>query len=546
MNIYIAVISTLLAGITAALYAYGIKGSVSTHRVLALLRFAWFSLLVYAFLSGAVLVKTNTEVTAPVSILTDTSSSLQGGFQDQLENIESSLEELGIPTVVLPFIPHAVPSSGQWMYLGDGHIEDFAKDAELPKAAVLLPAKPLAEKPLISGISVPSAVQSSTVFKGMVHTPPDASIRLSFNGQRQSKGNFEFRAPQKAGTYTLEAVAVRGDQIDTLTYQIQVVEHFATWLVVSNAPHPHEGMIRRYARKHGIAIKTQTFEEFTAPWLGPTIVIGQTEPLKERIAVYCKGPVWFMSDATPRQAKSRKSFTVPSFPTGHLPISASLRVVGKNAQLRLARRSIESSAVQWYASVIESEQNQELFEVLCATLQVWHTPNRIEMNVPQRIFQNESYRVSAAAVGGNNLPLDANISVLLKDGQGRIIDRPVITTEMRGGAWNMRLNIPGKYSLKVIAEIGTEVLSSTRFFEVMALDIESVRPLNTALWQRSIGEGSVVVEGIENWKAGEVDWQVTSVDIVKKNPQHNTWWYWGLALLFAALEWLFRRRQGMV
>jgi len=546
MNVYVAVIIALLAGISAAVYAYGIKESVSTHRVLALLRFLWFGLLCYALVSRPVAVTSTTEVPEPLTLLIDTSNSLDVSISPILSRVEKSIRRKNIPTIVRAFNEESIPSNGPWMYLGDGHVAPLGKEVSTPSAAVFLPAKALVSLPLISSIAVPTKVQAGSSFQGTVHADQGARIWVKGMGQTSTTASFEFTAPRSTGIVTLTAIAELDQRKDTLEVEVEVVDHFSSWLVISAAPHPHEGMIRRYALRHGIAVRSTTFDQVKEPWSGPSVVIGGTPAMKQRMEIWCKGPVWFMSDATPLEATTRRTVQVSSFPTGHPPLSSKVRVAVKNAQLRLADRRIESRGIQWYASALESAKNQELFEELCASLAVWHTPNRIEVNVPQRLFQGQSYTCSAAAVGGNNVPLVADMEVTVRDANGAVVDRPTVEAASRGFSWDLGFSAPGRYSLEIVASIGGTSLTTSRSFEVASLDVESVRGFNTRLWARAEEAGMTAFYAEEQWDPSKVDWTYRTVESVKKNPQHNKWWYWGLVLICAASEWLLRRRQGMV
>jgi len=546
MNIYVAVIIALLAGIAAAWFAYGFKKSVSTHRVLALLRWMWTAMLVYAFLSVPTVKEITTEMKLPVTLMIDTSSSLGEPLEPALEQVQMELGRQGVPYHVRSFDASAIPSTGQWMYFGDGHIQAPAKQAPKPVAAVFFNAKPLDPIPLISGISVPATVRAGSTFRGLVQASAQAAVNVAFENQMSRSKSFAFRAPKRPGFYEITTIAQAQERMDTVTIGLEVVEHFSTWLVISNAPHPHEGMIRRYARREGIAVSTISMDELKESWLGPTVIIGSSPKLESLVATFCKGPIWRMSAASAEGMNERSVFEVASFPTGKGAMQGELRATGEQARLKLANRTIESRGIHWYASVLENETNGELFEELCATMQVWHTPNRIEVNVPQRWLQGQKYQISAAVVGGSNRPLEAIVNAVVRTSDGQIVDRPVLRSEGNGYTWEAQINRPGKYRIDISATIGEADLETRRYFEVDRLNIEAVRDFNASYWNASQKEGTVIVNGTKNWEDTALEWETKERTIAKKNPQHNTWWYWGLALLIAALEWFNRRRQGMV
>ena len=82
--------------------------------------------------------------------------------------------------------------------------------------------------------------------------------------------------------------------------------------------------------------------------------------------------------------------------------------------------------------------------------------------------------------------------------------------------------------------------------EVRRADVETITPFNSSLmnnWEREAQWVSTDTnsQAYDQW---ELDRQ--SMELSIKNPQHYTWWYWGLVLLLAASEWLIRRRQGLI
>ena len=87
---------------------------------------------------------------------------------------------------------------------------------------------------------------------------------------------------------------------------------------------------------------------------------------------------------------------------------------------------------------------------------------------------------------------------------------------------------------------------ATERVEVGEGDIEAIRPYN----QRLINEWKQRAQWVASdtntsaYEAWELERQ--TMELAIKNPQHYTWWYWGITLLLAALEWVLRRRQGLI
>lgn len=545
MNTLTAVFIAIVAGIAAALYAYGLKESVKSLRGLALLRLLWTVLLVYALVSRPILTEKSLDIQLPVSILVDSSSSVKEDLSVHLYRLEQILESKGVPFVVQDYNSNEVPEQSQWLYLGDGHVDGVEPSSNAPIAAIMVEAKDLLALPLISGVSVPQKVMEGSLISGRVLADQDVEIEVVSRKSRSKGHKFEIKALDKSGVQRITVIAKRGVQRDTSELFIEVVENYSTWLLVSEAPHPVEGMIRRFARKNGIEVRTMTPDEFKEPWSGPAVILSSGVALDEKVAALCTGPIWRVSRSAAVDSKFRKSFKVSSLPTGEAEREVRLRVGRKEAALKIGVKSIESRGIDWYASAIESQNSYALFEALCQSLEIWSTPLRIEVNLPQRVFTNQKYSIATALIGADNRPVATAMSAELYR-EGSLTDRPQLQRNEEGFEWRKTWSTPGNYELKLEAIYGSERITERRAFEVLPLDAERVRPYNSGLWESWLTlQGTRIVEASEDWKE-ELSFPSKTIRVQQKNPQHNHWWYWGLCLVFAAFEWLLRRRRGMI
>lgn len=545
MNTVTAVFIAIVAGIAAALYAYGLKESVKSHRGLALLRFIWTALLVYALVSRPISTEKTLDIQSPVSVLVDSSSSVKEDVSAHLEKLQQTLQNKGVPFVVKDYNANEIPEQSHWLYLGDGHVDGIEATSNAPIAAIMVEAKDLLPLPLISGVSVPQKVMEGSLISGRVLADQDVDIQVVSGTSRSTGHKFELKAQGNAGLQKVTVFAKRGEQRDTSRLIIEVVENYSTWLLVSEAPHPVEGMIRRYARKNGIEVLVFKPDEFKDAWSGPAVILSSGAVLDEKIAALCAGPTWKVSRSVPVESKFRKSFTVRNLPTGDETKSVRLRVSRKEAELRIGAKSIESRGIDWYASSLESDQNYALFERLCQSLEIWNTPLRIELNMPQRVFANQSYSLATALIGADNRPISTTMAAELYR-ERNLVDRPQLQRNELGFEWRETWKVPGNYELRLEATYGNQSITARKSFEVLPLDAERIRPFNNGLWESwAKVEGTRVLEASEDWEE-ELSFPSKRIQVQQKNPQHNTWWYWGLCLFFAATEWLLRRRRGMV
>ena len=146
------------------------------------------------------------------------------------------------------------------------------------------------------------------------------------------------------------------------------------------------------------------------------------------------------------------------------------------------------------------------------------------------------------AVGTNGLgePVDAaiNMNVFREDTLVETLtNKSAEGPEFRA---NLRLNSPGSYSMVCEANFKDIKLIQKSSIQIQQIDVERVMPFNESLFGSWKSRGTRSLTNSTSMVTGP------TITYTKKNPQHLHWWYWGLVLIFAALEWYLRRNKGLI
>jgi hypothetical protein len=144
------------------------------------------------------------------------------------------------------------------------------------------------------------------------------------------------------------------------------------------------------------------------------------------------------------------------------------------------------------------------------------------------------------------LPKEASSRVEIWKGE-ELVDVPVVEeSESSIYGFTTQFSAAGTFEIRMsMTRDGEDFIAKERV-EVGEGDIEAIRPFNQRLMNEWMQQAQWVASDTNTtaYEAWELERQ--TMELAIKNPQHYTWWYWGLTLLLAALEWVLRRRQGLI
>ena len=542
-----AVLIALIAGAAVAWFLYLFKQNAKTPWVLAFLRFTWFSLLVYALLSPSTSTQSTLKLAEPLTILLDSSASLIESYTEGLSDLETSLKARDIPYQTRNYSIEHIPESKQWIYVGDGHVK-AVHQSDFPVAAILLEGITPRQRPLITGISIPSRVLAGSLVRVNILADKNCELKTRVQDEYYQGSSFDLRVPDRLGSLELTSFAITNGRSDTLFTTVEIIPFFTKILVVTDFPHPHEAMIRRYARSHSIAVETIKFNDISSadPHDGPIVAIGGGNNVWSLLEDTFTGALLTLGAWSPQQAPVNKAFFTSSFWPVNLKERINLRVRSTDTEFTVSTKRIDASGVHWYASALANEDAFFLFEGLLEKLISLNEPSRLQLTVPQRAFSGQRITVVTTVVNGEGrvAPSSFNGTVFMEGDQVELL---TFTIENQSGTASFDVQNVGQLSIEVIAHsMGTEISASAKV-QVEKLNIEEVTPRNITMlkdWARS---GTVIV-GAEDSSDLVSGFEIkeSTVSYVKKNPQHAYLAYWGLVLLLALTEWFIRRKRGLV
>ena len=533
MTSVVAALIALCAGVAVAALLY-FKRSAESRWDLALLRLTWTGLLVYALLAPEEFVQSEREIRPVLTVLLDSSRSL-GVDADSLSEVAlRKFEDLGYEPILREFDPNTIPSNVYWAYVGDGHIENIEQKF-LPEYFLLAKSKKLQPLSLLQGIAVPQRVLRGSRFHVDVLSAAAADVSVVFNGKSYPSSSIELLAPKQAGSYALIAVARSSGRTDSLKTTVVVQESLATVVVASNAPHPHEAMIRRWCKKQGIEVQSLRWKDLDKvdSFKGPLITIGGGDAAIARISKRISVPMLHL-DAGAAPAFKKEVRLESLLQEKNIPVYAK----AKKPQVRLSE-SLDARGIHWYKSGLASQRAFEAFQELLEEVMQRYAPAQLRIVHSQQAAAYQRVEVSGAVVNSRLEVLPADFKVQIKR-HNEWVEQ--LTLREGGGSvkGSFRPIEPGDYEVLSEAIWEGGALSSRTTLQVNAVDVELIRERNDNLlaqWKENgAQDGLEVRQKIAPLK----------VSYEKKNPQHLHWWYWGLALLAAATEWSLRRRSGLI
>jgi len=533
MTSVVAAIVALGAGSVVAAFLY-FKRSAEFPWNLALLRLVWTGLLVYALCAPPISTEREQSLRPVLTIALDSSRSL-GVSGDSLANAAiEKFEALGYDPIVRDFNKSSVPSNNAWAYVGDGHIANLL-ESSIPTYYLLAPSKPLQPSGLLQGIVVPQRVRSNARMSVEVLASKEAEIDVYFNGKAHSGRNIDLQAPSKSGIYKLLAIATRGGQKDSLTTLVDVNEYLATVALVTNAPHPHEAMLRRWCEGKGIAIERIAWNELeeVSSIDGPMVTIGGGKVAIEKAHSSVKVPMLHLDGgAVPAFSKR---ILVPN-----LLDFSEVEVFSKAENLRTSQGEyLDTRGIHWYKSGLASAKTLDAFEALLEELMQRYEPAQLRLTSPQQVPLGESAQIAGAVVNSRLEVLPADISIEINKG-ATLVEEVTLSPEGNSVIGSFTPTVPGIYRVEAMAYWTGGALKTSSSLQVKDVDVEKVRPRNLSLINSWVNAGAMDgVTPLENVAP-------TILSFEQKNPQHLHIWYWGLALLAAAAEWIIRRRRGLV
>ena len=534
MSSIVAAVIALVAGSAVAAFLYFERGAKSFWD-LALLRFLWFALLIYAVLApyGT---REVTEVVKPhISLYLDASSSLRANADSLgLWSVER-LQDKGYEVQLRDFNLDALPEHSAWAYVGDGHIANVYDHA--PEFTVLGPSHKLLDKPLIQGAIHPKEVVQNSSFSLDILADPEADLSVRFLNTIYRGRSLTLDAGTSLGEQHIEIVARKEKKTDTFETTVQIKESLANVYVVSNAPHPHSGMIHRIGRELGIKVIDIQWKDvkYMKSWEGPIVSIGGGSPVLATLANRAGVPILHLG-AGPVSSYSQKSQV-------ELPqLESSVVLKTKKGPIRIENRPafIEAAGIHWYASALENPRALKAFTSIVKSLLDMYEPVRFQVTHPERGYMGEVLGVVAVATNSLGEPVNAAITMNVFAEDTLVETLTNKTAEGPEFRSSLRLSSPGSYSMICEATLKDIELTQKSTIQIQQIDVERVMPFNESLF------GSWKSKGTRSLKSETSKVTGLTISYAKKNPQHLHWWYWGLVLIFATLEWYLRRNRGLI
>ncbi len=562
MNTLLAAFFSIAVGALFAWALYGLNSDKPVPWGLAFLRFFWVSFLAYAILAPPISEREQVAWAPTVLVAVDTSASVKGDAWGAAERVQAQLEEQGWRALVEPFDPMSGSGDGPpWLYVGDGRIETTSSTP--PMGALFVEGHPLEPAPLIQGLVAPERVLVGSSFEVVVLTNETAEIVLTSSNGARVKGTANepivLQAPNEAGVFrtTVAATAVGTNRADRQEWTAEAVFSAQEVAVVYLRPHEHVGMAVRAIKALGYQPKVSSWRAWDSS-VGngaPVVLVGgdasHLEQLKERNAA----TLWLTAVHPKAQWKRRPVEVGGRFPswTGAKKVKLAVLERGeRNPQewpepvLTNEEALVDARGVAFWPSAVNDPTSLDLLQHLVEVVVQKSTPLRLKVSVPSRLFQGQQVRGAAYLIDANgSVAPNFEYSVALFN-QGALIARPPVQSQGGGAAFTLANLKPGPAQLQVTATGPGQQWERTVSFEVSATSVEQLRPFNDNLWSAWERAGTVVFP--EGAALSKVDsWQASprTLDYLKEKPQHHRWWYWGLWMLAAAVEWTLRRLRGL-
>jgi hypothetical protein len=533
MTSVVAALIAFVAGVAVAALLY-YKRSAESRWDLALLRLTWFGLLVYALLAPEKLVQSEREIRPVLTVLLDSSRSLGVDADSLSQTAFQRFEGLGYEPIFREFDEDRIPSNVRWAYVGDGHIENISEEHS-PEYYLITKSKPLQPLSLLQGIAVPQRILRGSKFHVNVLAANQANVRVVFNGKSYEGTSLDLIAPKASGIYSLLSVGRSSGRTDSLKTSVVVQESLATVVVASNMPHPHEAMVRRWCKKRGIEVQSLTWKDLDKvdSFKGPLITIGGGDGAIAMVRKKISVPMLHLdAGAAPAFREQERLETLLG--ENNIPVFAKV----KQPQVVVAQ-SLDARGIHWYKSGLASERAFETFQALLEELMQRYEPAQLRIVHSQQVAAGQRVMVSGAVVNSRQEVLPADFKIQIKR-QNEWVEQLTLREDGASVKGSFRPIQPGVYEVVSESIWSGGTLESRTTLQVAEIDVELIRERNENLlaqWKEN---------GAQDALQATQKVAVQKVSYEKKNPQHLHWWYWGLALLAAAIEWSLRRRSGLV
>jgi hypothetical protein len=490
--------------------------------ILAFLRFGWMAMLVYAILAPALERKQEVPRPQVLWILADTSHSVYGDAMGIAAEINNTQQGQGLQCMTIPYSSEVIPEEQPWIYVGDGHIELISSTVTAPVGMYMMPANPLDAPSLLQGVSVPQRVVAGSSFPYRVLlSQGEADLIVEWNGQKSQGAQGLLKAPEELGTYAVKVVATSGGRTDQRTVWVQVEKEYRKVGLLSDAAHPHEMMVRRWAKKRRYSmVGDRTVSNI--------ITIGKVSAPEGKEVLKLSGGVPNAFDIAQVYKPGKSS----------LPNAVKLWTSEE--------RMLDLSKVHWYRSALEDEKVIAVFEDYLDQFIARTTPPRISYSGNSSPLKGQQATWTLSLIGSDGLPKQASSSVEIWKGE-ELVDVPVVDESESGiYSFSTRFTSSGTFDIRMSMTRDEEDFIAHERVAVVEGDIEAVRPYNQRLMNEWRQQAQWVVSDTNTAAYDDRAMERQTMELAIKNPQHYTWWYWGLALLLAALEWVLRRRQGLI
>ena len=195
---------------------------------------------------------------------------------------------------------------------------------------------------------------------------------------------------------------------------------------------------------------------------------------------------------------------------------------------------MDLSQVHWYRSALEDEKVIAAFEDYLDQFIARTTPPRISYSGNSYPLKGQQASWTLALIGSDGLPKQASSRVEIWKGE-ELVDVPVVE-ESESGIYDFttQFTAAGTFDIRMsMTRDGEEFVAQERVV-VGEGDIEAIRPFNQRLMNEWMQQAQWVASDTNTaaYEAWELERQ--TMELAIKNPQHYTWWYWGLALLLAS------------
>ena len=168
-----------------------------------------------------------------------------------------------------------------------------------------------------------------------------------------------------------------------------------------------------------------------------------------------------------------------------------------------------------------------------------YEPAQLRIVHSQQVAAGERVEVSGAVLNSRLEVLPADFKIQIKR-QNEWVEQLTLREDGASVKGSFRPIQPGDYEVVSEAIWSGGTLESRTALQVAEIDVELIRERNENLlanWKENGAQDAL--RATQRVAAQKVSYE-------QKNPQHLHWWYWGLALLAAAIEWSLRRRSGLV